>query len=441
MPFSKPSPCLVFLALAAGVLIAASPARADEIDDILSQSEVELQLNKGVARGNIVGCKEGKILFKRGPVEFQVPVEDVQQDVAVFVQSAKRLADEKHFGRAAVQIGIARTLAPNNPQLPQLVEIAISGLALENARLIENRSAREASEEDEFRKEAMRKFSNKFPDLHRLYSDEPPRLPRAIVAAPPEMGSWIDFQRFGGGMGQTFEKSREGRGDVWKRLSAMQSVASSLPPLTKISETAQDEKLRGIAAVNFFLMAASGLWVDQLEFSNYRTEHQNEVMSFTPPIVKAEELARDLLLEKLVPSYEMQEKKTGNQTEQIRVEIPRDPNVVERMKYRIEAPFVGKTRMGRGMRFITSEGDWVIVPVYDWETFDNPPMPPATPEEGFVETARPGMGQFRKSLSELVVAWGQTGGANELEESLARLESEAKAVLRAEPQAASQPAQ
>ena len=409
----------------------ARSALGDAISDVLAESEVRLRLKRGQAVGRIQRLEEGQlVMLRRGGVEFRVPAEAVADGPEAFLQEAGRLAEAGMFRRAAIQLGIARLLDPKNPNLGPMQSRILDGLNVEASRVSQFRTERQEAEAQSLRSEAMERFAKVYPELHKFLTSDPAHLPQGQGATGPELQSWAALESHGG---QPYGELTLARGgapaDALRRL---QALLAALPATSEIQKKVEAEGKRAEAAVQLFLRAAAGLWMDAWKLALSQARHAEAVKNFKPPMETARENAREMLREKMVPQFEIVKQRKGNFIEETRVPIKQDPALAERMAPRIDAPFVEETRRGTGISFVTSAGDSVFVPIEDWSAFDNA-APPKSPEEDFLREPREGLKQFKEAAQALILAWGAHPDDPDLSEALRRLEAEARAVFRAQP--------
>lgn len=380
-------------------------ANADAVDEILKQSDVQLNLGSGNARGKVLGRQGDSLRMKLGEVEYQVAVDQITDSPQAFHDQAVRLAGSGKFRRAAVQYGLARLLAPELAD-SALENQILGGLGQEKTSIQKFRKERIQNERQSFESSALGGLSKTFPALNAFVTTQSPLLPKNSPAAPAVLNEWQSAVMRNNDHWAKFRAIRDSNAPADQRLNELQALVRTIPAPEKLREQMKVDLKRLDSIISLFVYADANLWIDRLQFEQTQKEFQQFKSSFTPAIDTARQQARELLLEQLVPTKRVERVKRGNLFEERVVPVQRDMIAVEQLQGRLNAPFAEERRADSGMYFTTTMGDEVFVPVSDWSAFDNPRKLAPTPEEEFLQRDRPGLKNFLNGIRELTMAWG-----------------------------------
>ncbi len=422
-----------------GALLAPRGATADAIDDLLAEAPIPAPMKRGQAIGQIVGREGDFLLLKNGSAEFKLPLSALVDAEKLYAE-AKRLAGEGWHRRAAVQLGFARLIDPDNPLNAELTDQVLKGMGAEVEKIEQFREDREQSMAAERIREAKAELAKKFPRLCEMAANANSYLPRPSMGALPDLRSWIETESMppGSGMGiGRLMAIRSANVGPEERIATLRGIRASMPPIKDIAQAAGGEKAIGkTAAVQIYFHCLYGLWMDCLEFELYRDVHRQERASFREPIDLAKEKAREILREKYLPSYRIAKESVGNLEREIKVPVRYDRETREKMEPRINSPFLQEKRRSDGMFFITEMGDEALVPIDNWEAFDNPQRPSESPEDDYLKRERANLEQFVKAFDEATLIWAGQQDNEHLLKAFELLNAEIDALYEKEPRQA-----
>ncbi len=426
---------LITVAVAAiiGLLLSMpTPARADLISTILSQSDIELPLQQGVARGRVTGREGDALVMQLRGVKFRVPLAQITTSPEQFLAEARDLSSSGKFRRAAVQYGIARLLDQQRGSDPALQRQIVAGLGQEKQNLKQFRNERIKTEQRSFESNSFDALARNYPALNRCLDAKVQLIPWGAPAAPALLEEWQTAVVRNPDAWMKFRQIRDDTKDTPDlRLNALLQLVRSLPPLDTIREDMKTDTKRLDSIIALFVYADANLWIDHLQYVQVKNEFTSSKASYTPPIQKYRAQARDMITEKLVPSTKTERVKVGNMFQDKVVPIERDEALLQQLQPRINAPFVEERRSSTGYHFLTTEGDEVDVPLNP--EFEAQKTLAANAEQEFQNRERTGLINLKNGIRALALAWGSNPNDTDLTQALRTLQQEVVAFYTSEP--------
>lgn len=418
---------MVIIVAAASLLWTGFAAGADEIDRLLQQSEVQLNIGSGTAKGKLLGRNGNQLNMKLGDVEYAVQIDQLKDSPQTYFERSARLLSDGKYRRAAVFYGLARLIEPTLADAAMEQKI-LAGIPHEKTEVENLREQRIKAEQEALEADVKERLKNACPMLFKIYHSKVAPLPSFEPNPSHVLKQWESAAFLKNESWEALRTIRDSSAQADQRLRDLEGIIARLPdPDTAPANMKVDIK-RLETIIHLFIFADAGMTMDRALFEATQKRFEEFHTSFTPAIERKRKEAREILLEQLVPSKRVVRVRRGNLYEEKVENIKRDEIMVEKLQDRLNAPFIKERRADSGYYFTTEDGDEVFVPVTDWKEFDDPEAMAPTAEEEFLKQDRIGLAHLKKALKPLALAWGTNPNDPDLNMALQVLEIDAMAI-------------